>query len=129
MIGAPEFDLHREVILPGGPARPSDAAFRSQVRLTVRQPDRSVAEAALSAPGYVVLVDAFDPDWRATVDGTPASVLRANVAFQAVAVPAGSHRVELVYRPRSVIWGAVITLLAVAAAFALALRAGARRNA
>jgi len=129
MIGTPDFDLHREVILPGGPARPSDAAFRSQVRLTLRRPDRSVAEAALSAPGYVVLVDAFDPDWRATVDGTPAPVLRANVAFQAVAVPAGSHRVELVYRPRSVIWGAVITLLAVATALALALRAGARRNA
>jgi hypothetical protein len=37
--------------------------------------------------------------------------------------------VELVYRPRSVIWGAVITLLAVAAGLVLALRAGARRNA
>jgi len=38
--------------------------------------------------------------------------------------------VELAYRPRSVIWGAVITMLALMAALALVLRsAAARRNA
>jgi uncharacterized membrane protein YfhO len=130
MTGEPAFDLHREVILPAGPARPSDPAFRSQVRLTALRPDRTVVEVALSAPGHLVLVDAFDPGWRATVDGKPAALLRANVAFQAVPMPAGAHRAELVYRPRSVIWGAVITTLAMGVALALVLRAAAaRRNA
>ncbi|PYQ39054.1 MAG: hypothetical protein DMF77_22605 [Acidobacteria bacterium] len=128
MTGEAEFDLHREVILPAGPPRPSDPSFRSQVRLTVLRSDRTIVDAALSAPGYVVLVDAFDPGWRATVDGTPAALLRANVAFQAVALPAGPHRVEVVYRPRSVLWGAVITMLAVAAAVVLVGHA-ARRSA
>jgi uncharacterized membrane protein YfhO len=75
-------------------------------------------------------VDAFDPAWRAAVDGRPATILRANVVFQAVPVPAGAHRVELVYRPRSVIWGTVITALALVMALVVALRSTAvRRNA
>jgi len=130
MTGDPAFDLHREVILPGGPARPSDPAFHSEVRITGLDPDRTVVDAYLSAPGHLVLVDAFDPGWHAAIDGKPALLLRANVAFQAVPVPAGAHHVELVYRPRSVIGGAVITLLAVVVALALVLRtAAARRNA
>jgi hypothetical protein len=130
MTGDPAFDLQREVILPAGPARPSDPAFHAEVRLTALQPDRTIVEATLSGPGHLVLVDTFDPGWHASVDGKPAALLRANVAFQAVPVPAGSHRVELAYRPRSVIWGAVITMLALMAALALVLRsAAARRNA
>jgi hypothetical protein len=130
MTGDPAFDLHREVILPAGPARPSDPAFHSEVRLAALRPDRTVVEATLSTPGHLVLVDTFDPGWRATVDGEPAALLRANVAFQAVALPAGSHRVELLYRPPSVIRGAVITMLAVVAALTIVLRtAAARRHA
>jgi hypothetical protein len=125
MCGDPTFDLHREVILPAGPARASDPAFHSQVRLTALRPDRTMVEAALSAPGHLVLVDAFDPGWRATIDGQPAALLRANVAFQAVAVPAGNHRVELLYRPRSVFWGGLATLVAVVIALAVALPAAA----
>ena len=84
----------------------------------------------MSAPGHLVLVDTFDPGWRAAVDGKPTTLLRANVAFQAVPVPAGTHRVELVYRPPSVMWGVLITALAVVVALALVLRAAAaRRNA
>jgi uncharacterized membrane protein YfhO len=74
--------------------------------------------------GYVVLADAFDPGWRATVDGEPAPLLRANVAFRAVAVPAGRHVVEMVYRPRAVILGLALTLLTLAlVAVATATRA------
>lgn len=38
------------------------------------------------------------PNWRASVDGKPVPILRAFGAFMAVAVPAGTHTVELVYR-------------------------------
>ena len=64
--------------------------------------------------GYVVVADAFDPGWSATVDDAAAPVLRANVAFRAVPVPAGRHVVEMVYRPRAVARGLALTLLTLA---------------
>jgi uncharacterized membrane protein YfhO len=66
--------------------------------------------------GYVVMADAYDPGWRATVDGEATPVLRANVAFRAVAVPAGPHVVEMAYRPRALALGLGLTLLTAALA-------------
>jgi len=54
------------------------------------------------------------------VDGRPAPLLRANVAFRAVAVPAGRHVVDMVYRPTAALVGLVvsgITLAALVVAF------------
>jgi uncharacterized membrane protein YfhO len=90
--------------------------------------DRVGIEAELSDPGYVVLVDAYDPGWRASVDGHEARLLRANIAFRAVAVAAGHHTVELVYRPRSLLAGLAVSGGATLAALAAALRSLARRG-
>ncbi|MFP5318283.1 MAG: YfhO family protein [Acidimicrobiia bacterium] len=48
-------------------------------------------------PSLVVVAEAHFPGWRATVDGEPAPVLKADGAFLGVAVPPGEHEVELVY--------------------------------
>ncbi len=49
--------------------------------------------------GFVVLNDIWHPWWFGTVDGKPASVLRANVLFRAIQVPAGKHIVRFEFRP------------------------------
>jgi hypothetical protein len=123
VIDDPGFDPRRELILAAGRARAPDPAFAANVRVEALLPDRTVLAAELSGPGHVVLVDTFDPGWRATVDGVPAPVVRANVAFQAVAVTAGAHRIELVYRPRSLVVGLAVT----GAALGVALVVGRRR--
>jgi Bacterial membrane protein YfhO len=98
---APHFDEGREVVLASGsPA--SAPGFTGSSRVRERLTDRVRLDVELGAPGWVVLVDAWDAGWRALVDGRPAAVERANVAFRAVAVPAGRHDVELVYRPSGV---------------------------
>ena len=94
---------------PGSPAtRASSNGFRTA----------SPSRRGCPVPDYVVLVEAHDPSWRATVDGRPAEVLRANVGFRAVATPAGSHRVVFTYRPRAAVVGlaASIATLALCAA-------------
>ena len=62
--------------------------------------------------GYLVLLDSYSPDWHVTVDGSPATLLRANGLFRAVRLNAGQHDVEFSYRPRAFLWGATISGLA-----------------
>lgn len=121
-LAEPTFDPAREIVLPaGGLASGPAASFTGQSRIVEFRPDRVRLEADLSAPGFVVLVDAHDPGWRATIDGRPTSVLRANVAFRAVAVPAGRHAIEYLYRPRSITVGLAISGAALLAAVAVAI--------
>jgi hypothetical protein len=110
----PAFDPSREVVLPEGPVLASDST--GTVQVAEYRPDRVTLTAELDAPGYVVLVDAFDPGWKATLDGNDTALLRANVAFRAVAAPAGRHVIRLAYRPVSVMIGLCATALAAIAA-------------
>ena len=49
--------------------------------------------------GFVVLNDVWHPWWFGSVDGKPAEILRANVLFRAIQVPAGKHVVRFEFRP------------------------------
>ena len=93
------FDPARAVILPAGAPVLASLSFAGTSRIVQLRPDRVVLDAEMSEAGHVVLVDAYGAGWRATVDGESVPLLRANVAFRAVAVPAGRHRIELVCRP------------------------------
>ena len=108
-----QFDPRREVVLPSGSPAAGDPDFRGTVAITHLGTDRMALDANLSAPGYVVIVDAFDPGWRARVDGRETEVLRANAAFRAVAVGAGRHVIEMQYRPRALVTGLALTAFSV----------------
>jgi hypothetical protein len=109
------FDPSRTVILPAGAPAAASPAFIGTSRIVELRPDRVVLDAEMSEAGHVVLVDAYGAGWRATVDGQPAPLLRANVAFRAVPVPPGRHRIELLCRPASVVIGLAVSLLALVA--------------
>ncbi|MBW2665023.1 MAG: YfhO family protein [Deltaproteobacteria bacterium] len=101
------FDPKRHVLLESPPRRllRSAAARLRDRQATVsieRYDEESVALRTNGArPGVVVLTDAWFPGWLATVDGKQAPLLRANLAFRGVVVPAGEHVVEMHYRPAS----------------------------
>ena len=72
--------------------------------------------------GVLFLSDTYYPGWQAEVDGVPARIYKADVAFRAVNVPPGSHVVRFVFRPRSLrlsIYGAGAGLLVAMAGLAL----------
>ncbi len=108
---ATDFDPRKEAFLTGARARPAPAGFEASVEIIERRPDRIRLAARLSHPGHVVVVDGFHEGWRASVDGAATETLVANAIFRGVAVPAGSHEIEFVYRPAPVIAGLSLSAL------------------
>jgi uncharacterized membrane protein YfhO len=79
---------------------------------------RLVFEVDAPADGVLVVVEGYDAGWRATVDGEPAQVLRANLVFRAVEVSAGTHTIVLEYAPpgvRAAWWLWLVTMMGLVA--------------
>jgi uncharacterized membrane protein YfhO len=64
------------------------------------------------APGscMVVVAQTYYPAWKAYLDGKATKLWRANYAFQSVEVPAGEHRLELVYEDRAFKLGLILSV-------------------
>ena len=78
-----------------------------------------IAVAVPPGGGFLVMADTFYPGWQATLGAQPAMIYRANVAFRAVAVPEGQHRVSMTYAPRT--WQAGRTISTVSFGLAILL--------
>jgi hypothetical protein len=82
------------------------------VRITsASRPDRVELEASLESPGFVVLADTYYPGWEAKVDGKRVPVFPADLAFRAVYVDAGPHRIEFRYQPEQLRLGLALMML------------------
>ncbi len=75
-----------------------------EVRIEEDRGTRIVLSAVCDRDCVLVLADAWDPGWRASVDGAPTTVMRADSAFRAIVLPAGKHEVVFSYWPRSWRW-------------------------
>jgi hypothetical protein len=104
----PPFDPTRTVLLESLP-KGDDAIAKlasaptpgSQVGIRRYENTKVVIEVDAAQPGFVVLHDVWHPWWTATVDGRNAPMLRANVLFRAVQVPAGHHTLTFEFNPIS----------------------------
>lgn len=113
----PGFDPRQTVLLesPPGP-RPCAAPeagrpARDEVRILRYGNARVEIEVSAVDCGFLVLNDAWHRWWAATVAGAPAPVLRANVIFRAVPVPAGRSVVVFEFRPISGLVGDLVRRL------------------
>ncbi|CAH1675809.1 YfhO family protein [Hyphomicrobiales bacterium] len=97
-------DVEPPVATPEGPV-----AVQADVKLTQYRNALVEVEVTTPAPGFVVLNDIWHPWWKAEVDGVETEILRANVLFRAVQVPAGTHKVRFTFQPLS---GAIAELKA-----------------
>jgi hypothetical protein len=100
-------------------------AAEDAVLITAYAPDRVEIEAALTEPGFLVLLDTWFPGWKVYVNGRPRPIEQADYNFRAVRLPAGTWRVTFAYRPTSFALGATLSLMASAGLIALALASGA----
>ena len=95
-IHAPEFDPAQTVVLEQGQPLVADPGAGVRHIAFVRYGLNEV-ELAVRTPvsGYLVLSDVYYPGWRATVDGVPAEIQRADYVFRAVLLPPGEHTVRM----------------------------------
>ena len=99
----PKVDLHKTVLLEHAPTLPgpavASASLAPSTRIASYRNTEIVVDVTAPRAGFLVLNDLFHPWWRAEIDGHPAPVLKANVLFRAVAVPAGRHSVRFRFEP------------------------------
>jgi len=119
-LTAPGFEPQRRVWLPAEARSVVElAGARHSVASACRVTDCRFSAHRLDftvdagVPGWAVIAQSYDHNWRAFVDDQPVPLWRANQAFQALAVPAGGHRVRLVYAVGSFRVGLGISALAV----------------
>ncbi len=113
-LRAPEWDPARQVLLSEKIAgtTPSPTSAASEASITQYAPKHITVKTRSTAPGILLLNDRWHPDWKVTVDGQSAPLLRANFLMRGVSVAAGEHTVE--YRfdpPHQTLW---VSLAAVA---------------
>lgn len=92
------------------------AAGLGQTEIVAYSPNKLEIDVRTQSAGYVILSDIWYPGWRATVNGQPRPVYRANYAFRAVEVAAGTSKVLLFFKPTYFQAGLWTSLLALAAA-------------
>jgi len=135
-LADPRFDGRRFVLVPidapigvstplGTPG-PIDDSVRTempregQYRFTLAAPAPTDAVLSISENYY--------PDWRATVDGKPTPVVRAQFSLMAIPVTAGARVVELRFRSEAYRRGRVVTLVLLGGLLVLAVGEIAKRR-
>jgi hypothetical protein len=110
-----EADFREVVYLPIEAKRAVQAVREPRARILAKDftPARQSIDVETPAATVVVLSQAYYHNWEASVDGAPVPLWRANYAFQAVAVPAGKHRILLQYKDNALWWGGMVSLASV----------------
>jgi len=114
----PHVDLATSIMLPPSankPAPPHYAVANLDSPVSYERPssDLIVLKVTASQPGFLRVIESFDPGWHATVDGAPANVLPANDFVIAVRLDPGPHEVRLRYTTPGVATGVAISAASV----------------
>jgi hypothetical protein len=124
-LSDPAWNPMELVILVGDEIVPESVpAVSGRVTLAKNLPTERRYQVSSDSPAYLVMAETWYPGWSVTVNGQRTDLERANLAFQAVRVPAGQSEVVLSYRVNHFSAGAAISMIGLFAAFGLFLAPG-----
>ena len=110
----PSFDAGKMSFLNANPPSLQECPAEDQVQLLHRSWFSVTIRANMSCDGMVVLNDNWYPEWHATVDGKKSTLYAAYTCIRGVAVPSGSHIIQMSYQPRSLYFGLLLFGIGVA---------------
>ena len=96
-----EFDPHTSVIV-NSPIAPSMTALGQAggtVSITAYKPKEIHLSANAATETVLLLNDHWSPNWRVTVNGQPAELLRCNFVMRGVRLPPGQHDIVFRFQP------------------------------
>lgn len=85
-----------------------------KIRLTSYKPNELVYESNSKSEGLAIFSEIYynvRNEWKVTIDGKPADMLRANYVLRALRIPAGKHAIVFKFEPVSVATGHTIDLI------------------
>jgi hypothetical protein len=74
------------------------------IKLTSYHPDKLMYESSAKSDQLAVFSEVYYPmekGWSFTIDGQPATFVKANYIVRAAKIPAGNHKIEMIYAPKS----------------------------
>jgi hypothetical protein len=98
------------------PPRPRYFMAHSRVLRAAETANTATIDVDVAAPEFLEISVTPHRYWRATIDGAPAKLEAANIAFQRVAVPAGRHTVAMRYDNPVIRWSAWVSAISLLAA-------------
>ncbi|MCB9757603.1 MAG: YfhO family protein [Candidatus Omnitrophica bacterium] len=83
----------------------------STVKMINTNPNEVHLEATMEHAGFVVLSDAYHPDWKVYVDGQKSQIFQTNYLVRSVFVGAGRHQITFKFIPFSFYAGIIVSSL------------------
>ncbi|HVZ67429.1 MAG TPA: YfhO family protein [Patescibacteria group bacterium] len=102
-----ELDLRKNAVLEENPGISEGNSSGSAI-VKVYTPNKVEVATNNNKASVLVLSDPYYPGWRATINGKPAKIYRADYALRAVVVPKGKNTVTFSYNPKSFLYGLVL---------------------
>lgn len=87
----------------------------SNIKITQYDPKHMVYEANITSPNRLavfseIYYEGGNNDWKAFIDGEPVEHIRVNYLLRGLKIPAGKHKIEFKFHPRSYYTGEKISL-------------------
>lgn len=108
----------------------------SRIQLTQYGLNQLAYQSQNSRAGFAVFSDIYYPaGWNAYVDGKKTEIIRVNYLLRGIKIPAGEHKVEMKFEPRSYYlgntitrWSSILMMLLFAGVIAMEIRKSLKSN-
>jgi hypothetical protein len=110
-IEQPEFDPRHEAVLTvGSLALKMDDISEAKIENLTFQPNKIAFQSISKSNNFLVIANAYDPGWHATINQQPTRLYQVNGALQGIIVPIGKNQISLNYYPESFRLGLHVTV-------------------
>jgi Bacterial membrane protein YfhO len=122
MVNTWPFDLRTTALMVRSKPQLDTCGGADKVNRIDEKPAAVRVDVEMACKGMLVVSDNWYPGWHAYIDGNAAEIWKVNTVVRGVVVGPGKHTVTMSYRPFSVYFGLLCTLLGLGAAVVLQRR-------